>query len=400
MGRFVSLLFAGAAFCAATFSVAYAAGTSTLEINPQRDSTYALPSDPQGAMEAARELVAAGDLEGAIRGLSRYVAGHPGEIMPARLLGDLYYRRGDLGRAEAQYKAILALVPRDKETHNRLGSVYATQNRIEDAIDEFNRSLPGTDSVPDLVKLHMRKGDFSVYMAERERAAREYPTDPEWQLELGQVYEAVHRPDLAILYFRRALDQDPSSLFALNGLGLAFLDEDQYDSAIEDFQTCLRHDQYYYACADNLGAAYLESKRFAGAGSILAFAHKLQPERSEALVNLGYLADANGDWKKAVSYYIQAMTVYPYSPDSYIDLGYTYTVHGLYQLAQSALVKGLAVAPGDGRLHFLLGDAYARQGNQSLAEMQFRAAATSDDPDVKRLAQERVAALEGNSIRP
>jgi tetratricopeptide (TPR) repeat protein len=347
-------------------------------------------------MDRARDRVAAGDLNGAIKGLSLYVSGHPGEIAPERLLGDLYYRRGDLQKAEETYAHVISYAPLDKETHSRLGAVYATENRLNDAIAEFNRSLPGTDSVPDLVQLHLRKGDFKQYRQEREVAAKNYPADPEAQLELAQVYEAMHQPQLAMLYFRRALDNDPTSLLAMNGLGLAYMDENQYDKAVAQFQQCLRIDQYNYACADNLGATYLESAQYGMAKPILDQAHNMAPERSEALVNLGYLSDVQGDWKKAVTLYVQAMTVYPYSPDAYIDLGYTYNMHGLYQLAQAALVKGLAVAPLDGRLHFLLGDAYQHQGNESMAEQQFKAAASADDidPDVQRLAQQRVAAMQ------
>jgi tetratricopeptide (TPR) repeat protein len=363
-------------------------------LNPQ--NTITLPSDPQGAMQKARERVAAGNLVGAITGLQSYVETHPGEISPERLLGDLYYRKGELSRAEATYRHILSYAPGDKETHNRLGSVFATENRIDDAIAEFNRSLPGTDSVPDLVRLHMRKGDLDSYKRDKQRIADTFPTDPEAQSELGEVYEATNLPEVAIRYFRRALDVDPGSLIALNGLGLSYMDEHSYAQAVAQFKTCLLHDAYNYACMDNMGATYLETGQFSQADTILHQAHQLYPERGEALVNLGYLTDSRGDWKRAVAYYVEAMTVYPYSPDAYIDLGYTYNAHGLYQLAQSALIKGLAVDPEDGRLHFLLGDAYARQGNNALAAAQYRAAAVAQnlDPGVKRVAQERVAALE------
>lgn len=383
-----------------SFCTIDAARATTVEVNPQVQTQ--LPSDPLGAMQRARERVAAGDLDGAIRTLNTYLFGHPGEIGPQRLLGDLYFRRGDMKRAEDTYLAILRYAPADKETHNRLGSVYATENRIDDAITEFNRSLPGTDSVPDLVLLHLRKGDFERYKSEREAVARQFPTDSEAQLELGQVYEAIHQPQLAILYFRRALDNDSSSLMALNGLGLSYMDEHDYTSAIDEFTTCLLRDTSNYACLDNEGAAYLEAGQYPKASSVLNHAHRLAPEQSEAIVNLGYLADVSGDWKHAVSLYVQAMTVYPYSPDAYIDLGYTYNVHGQYQLAQQALIKGLAIAPYDGRLHFLLGDAYEHQGNRSLAEAQYKAAASVQDldPDVKRLAQQRVATIERTPPHP
>lgn len=402
MRRLARLIAIAAALSCFGAGVASAAppGTANIELNPQ--VRVQLPSDPQGAMDRARERVAAGDLNGAIAMLATYVAGHYGEVGPERLLGDLYYRRGDMRKAQETYAHVLLYAPLDKETHARLGSVYATENRIDAAIAEFNRSLPGTDSVPDLVQLHLRKGDFKQYRQEREKAARDFPTDSEAQLELAQVYEALHQPELARLYFQRALDNDPNSLLALNGLGLAYMDENRYDEAVAQFNTCLRLDQFNYACEDNLGATYLESARFPMAGAVLDRAHALQPERAEALVNLGYLADVNGDWKKAISLYVQAMTVYPYSPDAYIDLGYTYNVHGLYQLAQAALVKGLAVAPLDGRLHFLLGDAYQHQGNEAMAEQQYKLAASSDDldPDVQKLAQQRVAALHVKKPKP
>jgi tetratricopeptide (TPR) repeat protein len=366
----------------------------TVIVNPQ--DTVRLPSDPQGAMEKARERVAAGDLAGAINGLAMYMQGHQGEIGPERLLGDLYYRKGDLSRAESTYHHILSYAPADKETHSRLGSVYATENRLNDAITEFNRSLPGTDSVPDLVRLHMRKGDLDSYRRDLVNTAERFPTDSEAQAELGELYEATNQADLASRYFRRALDDDPGSVIALNGLGLSYMDMHLYTQALQQFRTCLTRDSYNYACLDNMGATYLEMSQFAQADTILNQAHRLFPEKSEALVNLGYLTDSRGDWKRAVAYYVQAMTVYPYSPDAYIDLGYTYNAHGLFQLAQAALIKGLAVAPEDGRLHFLLGDAYARQGNSALAAQQYRAAAGAQnlDPGVKRVAQQRVAALE------
>lgn len=391
MRRLVSLLAIAAFLSCCAFGVARA--TVTLEVNPQPRAN--LPSDPQGAMDRARERVAAGDLNGGINELATYVAGHPGEIGPERLLGDLYYRRGEMRKAEDTYKHIITYAPLDKETHSRLGSVYATENRVDDAIAEFNRSLPGTDSVPDLVQLHLRKGDFGRYRREREVAARTYPTDSEAQLELAQVYEALHQPILSMTYFQRALDNDPNSILALNGLGLSYMDQNQFEKAVTEFNACLQIDSYNYACEDNLGATYLESARFPLAAAVLDRAHRMAPERAEALVNLGYLADVNGDWKKAVSLYVQAMTVYPYSPDAYIDLGYTYNMHGLYPLAQAALLKGLAVAPLDGRLHFLLGDAYQHQGNEAMAEVQYKAAAGADDldPDVQKLAQQRVASL-------
>lgn len=363
------------------------AQTPSVLVNPVDQTT--LPSDPTGAIRSARELVAGGDIAGAIKQLERYVGGHRDEVDPARLLGDLYYRVGNFRAAESAYRAILARYPGDKETHNRLGSVYATEDRIDDAIAEFRSSLPGTDSVAPLAELYARKGKLGSYQSELEGEAQRFPTQADLQVELGELYRLTFHPERAIVAYRRALDDDSESLQALNGLGLAYLDEGDYPTAERYFGQCLGQAPKTYSCVDNLAAAYLETARYGEAEKLLAVARRLAPEMPEAIVNLGYLSDARGQWRTAVAYYAQALAVYPYATDAYIDLGADYEQHQQYSLAESALLKGLVVAPANGRLHFVLGETYADQHQDALAAQQFALAAGSNDPDVKRLARIR-----------
>jgi tetratricopeptide (TPR) repeat protein len=354
-------------------------------------------SDPAGAIRSARERIAAGDLDGAVKELQIYVVAHPNEVAPARFLGDLYYRQGRFDKAETIYLALLAKNPKDKETHNRLGVVYATQNRVDNAIAQFDAALPGTDSVQDLVAMHLRKGDLEAYRSQMARLAQQEPTDADIQAEVGQIYAALHKPAEAMGFFMRALDSDPESLTALNGLGLAYLDLHNYGEAQRNFTTCIGLDPSNYTCENNLGAAYLQNGQLEAAQLVLTRAHSMQPERPEALVNFGYLADAHDDWKRAVTYYVQATLVGPYLPEAYIDLGIDYEHNGLYQLAQASLLKGVAAAPNDGRIRYLLAVAYAAQGNTALAKDQLKVAETSLDPDVARIAAQESAALDGTA---
>ncbi len=339
-------------------------------------------------------------MDGAIKSLGAYVAGHPLDPAPMRFLGDLYFRAGDNSRAEFIYEKLLSVHPHDKETHNRLGTVYAVENRVEDAIREFDASLPGTDSVGDLVRLHQRHGDLPQYRKEMLRLADTFPTDANIQAELGQVYAALHQPYLATTYFRRALDSDPNSLTALNGLGLALMDEYDYSNAIAQFQRCLAIDAQNFTCTDNLGAAQLQIAQYDAAAQTLARAHSLEPERAEPIVNFGYLADARGDWKKAIGFYAKAIELWPYSREAYVDIGVAYEAHRLYPLAEAALIKGITAVPDDGRIHVLLGQAYESQGQRDKAIAEYRTAEKSDDPDVVRISQERFVKLETPPEKP
>ncbi|MGB6060807.1 MAG: tetratricopeptide repeat protein [Candidatus Aquilonibacter sp.] len=355
------------------------------------------PSDPEGAIRATRELIAAGDMSGAIEHLARYTALHPGEVGPRRFLGDLYFRTGQIRRAQFAYEEILKFAPSDKETHNRLGTVYAEENRVDDAIAQFNAALPGTDSVDDLVDLHVRKGDLAAYEVTIQKLALENPSDPGIQGELGQVLYAIHQPAQAEVYYKRALDQDPHDLTALNGLGLALFDLHRYDEAVLRFKTCLGIMPSSYQCEDNMAATYLVSQRLELAKQTLDVAYKLAPERAETFVNYGYLADVQDDWQHAVAQYARAIELYPYLREAYIDLALDYQRHQLYVLEQAVLIKGIASVHDDGRLHVLLGDAYEAQGDRSDALMQFELGQKGTDPDAVSIATQRVSLLSASA---
>jgi tetratricopeptide (TPR) repeat protein len=355
-------------------------------------------ADQRAAILYARQLIAAGELDAAVNQLADFVASHPQADEAARFLGDLYYRQGRFDRAESIYRGLLARAPHDKETHNRLGVVLATENHVDEAIAEFQSALPGTDSIRDLVMLHLRKGDLPRYQAEMQRTADSNPSDSDVQEELGEILQAIHRPTEAIVYFRRALDDDPNSIAAHNGLGMSYLDVHDTAAATAALQDCLNLDRLNYACLDNLGVAKIQAAQYGDALATLTHAHRLEPERPEAIVNFGYLADLRGDWKRAVSYYVQAIAVDPYVAESYVNLGIDYEHNGLYPLAQAALLKGVAAAPWDGRVRYLLARAYAAQGQRALALVQLKAAADSLDPDVAQIAKEESARLESSPM--
>ena len=345
------------------------------------------------AVESARQAVAGGDLAGAVARLRRYVDANPGESAAQTLLGDLYYREGQIAQAQQQYEAILQYDEHDREIHNRLGAVYAIEGRLNDAIRQYNLALPDYNSIPSLVALHERKGDLAAYESERTLYASEHPDDEDAQIETGQIYEAIGEPEHALVYFRRVLSVDPLSPLALNEVGLAKLSLGDYTGAETSFKNCLLASQRNFSCVENLAADYLEWGKDDAAAGLLQEAYQMRPERAETLVNMGYLADARNDWKKAVKCYLQASRIAPLAPEAYIDLGSDYDQHNLYKLAESAIVKGLAMAPYDARLHYLLADTYAKQGENDKARNEFEAAEKTNDPNIRAAAVAALAAL-------
>jgi protein O-GlcNAc transferase len=369
---------------------------AALTAAPARPQTTSFPmgdtNDP-AFVDAARAKLVAGDLQGAIAVLAPYVAQHRRDVAAGRLLGDIYFRVPDFKKAEQTWLAVIDVSPADKDTHNRLGSLYAAEDRIGDSIAEFQKSLPSAAGYAGLVRAHQLNGDLDAWVGSLEdRVARE-PLDPDGWTLLGHVREDLHQPQSALLSYKRASGLRPQSCDSRVDLANAYMDLQEIDQAMDQLHACLAHDPTSYTAVVNLGEAYLEKNDYERAGPYLKQALQLRPDGFEALVDTGFVLDAHGDWKAAVGYYNRALAADPTRPEAYINLGYDYAGQRLYALAEAAYLKGLSIASDNGRLHYLLAQTYDEQGKIGLARDQFQAAARSPEPLIARAAKDELGSL-------
>jgi tetratricopeptide (TPR) repeat protein len=350
-------------------------------------------SDPAGAVERARKSVAGGDLSGAIATLALYVAAHPREPDPARYLGDLYYRKGDLGASERTYRAVLAILPGDAQTHDRLGGIYAAEDRVVDAIAQFQRSLPESSAYGHLVELHRRLGDLAGFEHQIRAQADADASDAAAAYAMGTILNAEHRPAEAIPYLERALLASGTSCPALSELGVAYADVGRGAEGERTIERCLSYDPDNYPANVFIGTVFVAEGKIAQARASFERANRVRPEGPEALVDLGYIEDLDRHWDAAVGLYLRAIALDPLARDAYVDLGCDYRDHRLFALAESAYLKGLSISPDDGRLHYLLAVAYVDQGKRDLARAEYRAATRSDEPEVALAASHDLSEL-------
>jgi tetratricopeptide (TPR) repeat protein len=352
-----------------------------------------VPAPPAAAVLDAREKALAGNVSGAIADLAPYVTATPGDLPAARLLGDLYYRLPDLPSAEHVYLAILKRAPDDRDTHTRLGGLYAAMDRISEAIAQFELSLPVREGYAGLVELHRRRGDLDAFAHELRVRADENRLDPIAQSNYANVLRAERRYAESLPYFERQLNLRPGSCIALNEYGNALIDNARVKEAIGVLERCLAHDDAYYPALVNVGEAYIELDRLDTALGYMEQALRVKPDGPEALIDLGYIEDTKGRWRQAIGYYQRALAIDPLAREAYIDLGYDYNERQLYTLAEASFLRGLSVVPNDGRLNYLLAVTYALQGKTLLARDQYRKAQLSDEREVVSAATNDLALL-------
>lgn len=361
-----------------------------------RDAARSEVTDPDNALALARRRLVAHDADAAVAGLQRYLSVYPQELTVERFLADLYLRVGDFTHAESAYRDIVEQYPYDTQAHRRLGTLDLLQQRLDPAMAEFEAALP--DAIDDLVLAHERKGDVDAFERAMEGRARARSGDAQVQYEMAATYDDLHLPYDAVTYFKRALAIYPKATFILNGMAIAQMHVHDDAGAAETLARCLAYDSEDYACANDLGALYLDQKRYEQAQQELQRAHDLSPEGPEALVNLGYLADERGARRDATEYYEQAIYVWPYSVDAYVNLGYDEIRQGTIDQAESVLLKGLAIAPKDPRMHYLLGIVDELHGKRAEAIAEFRSAETSPDPEIVNSARASVSDIEKSGV--
>jgi tetratricopeptide (TPR) repeat protein len=392
-GSAVSIaLLVGVGLCAALSGSRCAAQAAPADAAPVASTPVASTlGQDSAAVDTARRRVADGDLAGATTQLAAYVAAHPRTVEPARYLGDLYYRASNFNAAEATYLAILRYAPDDQVTHDRLGGIYAAEDRVDAAIAQFEASLPYASGYAHLVAVHRRRGDLDQFIREYRDAAEGDAFEPGPQYAIGAIYRAARRPSDAVEYLLRALAMEPGSCQTLSELGSAYIDLHENAMAIDVLKRCLAIQPGNRDALVNLSSAYIEDGRDTDALPIVQQANNERPDMPDALVNLGCIEDDGGRWQNALSDYLKAVTVDPLDRDAYVDLGYDYAGHGLYALAEAALLKGLSVSPGDGRIHYHLAVTYADQGKRGLARAEYERAAGSDEPEIARAASHDLA---------
>lgn len=129
-------------------------------------------------------------------------------------LGRFLHRLDRFGDAESALRASLRLDPDNPTALNFLGYGFAERNiRLEEALDLVQRALAidywEGAYLDSLGWVYFRMGMFDEAREPLERAAREYPKDPIILEHLGDVYQRLDEPALALSAWTRALSGGP-----------------------------------------------------------------------------------------------------------------------------------------------------------------------------------------------
>ena len=144
-------------------------------------------------------------------------------------------------------------------------------------------------------------------------------------LSLGSVFFERGYPETSETFFRRALQDDPSSAEALYGLGSVYLQRQKTKEARESFERALKLQASYPGTIpnawNNLGILSAREGEAAAAIDFFQRALQIDPAHLIALVNLGNAYRQQKEWDEAKKVLQRAFEVEPDDPEVNYSLG-------------------------------------------------------------------------------
>jgi lipoprotein NlpI len=178
-----------------------------------------------------------------------------------------------------------------------------------------------------------------------------------WSYVIGKHPERVH----LVYYFR----------------GLAYLNTDQVDKAIEDFDTAIALDPYFDDAFLNRGSAFEKIGKFDKAIENFDKAIALRPSY-EAYFNRGITFEKMGLLDEAIADYDKAITLNPSRYEAYRAIGRLYGKTGLFDKAIEYFSKYIAINPKHAESYNNRGLSYLYIGQNDRALEDFNKAIALD----------------------
>jgi predicted O-linked N-acetylglucosamine transferase (SPINDLY family) len=226
------------------------------------------------------------------------------------------HRQGNLERAEALYRDILARQPGFADALQMLGVIVARREDYATALELIGKAIAIAPNQAgyhyNLAKVQEASGDNAAAERSYREAIRLAPDNFSAWLNLAGVMLRLSDPEAAAKIANEALRLQPNSIAALNNLGLALSRLDtHFDQAELIFRHALKLDPALPDTYVNLARLYSTEDRNEEATRLLRKAVELAPTMAEAYNNLSSTLKFEGRLDEALACSRKALELQP-----------------------------------------------------------------------------------------
>lgn len=327
-------------------------------------------------LQKAMELIAAQKFPIAEALLNSIIQTSPQNAPALNLMGILRLRQGHPKEAERYFKNASGVAPDFAEPHARLGSLYHSLNRWDDAATEFATAISlaprrGDSIVPEYVAVLRTLA--AAALAERDaekalsyllKAKNVAPANSDVLFEFAMVALRLSLYDDAIPPLLSVLKNQPDEPRALYALGRARMSKGEFGAAEELFRRYVALRPAEASGHYGLGHVLALLKRNEEASQSFHRSLELQPNQTESPYQLGLIALADGDMKAARAWFEKVLTRYADHTGALLGMGQVDFQQKDYAAARSRLSRAVALDGSLMKAHYYLGLTLARLGEK------------------------------------
>ncbi len=194
---------------------------------------------------------------------------------------------------------------------------------------------------------YLLQGDYTTALRELLDAEKKIPDNPYLQNDLGLIFMAKKRPDLAEEHFKKAVKLKPDYIPAKNNLGTAYLKQKKWDQAIKIFKSISGNLLYatpHYPLS-NMGWAYIGKKEYKPAEKNFSLALKLKPNFIQAIHGLATVFIKTGRNYSAIKLLLAKIKNDPGAVILHKDLAKAYEMTQQFSKAKKSWMDIISIAP-------------------------------------------------------
>jgi Flp pilus assembly protein TadD len=180
-----------------------------------------------------------------------------------------------------------------------------------------------------------------------ERSLAQAPDNPRILVLVGQIHLEKKRLDAAEECFRKAATLNPTSVYALLGLGAVADTRARSPEAEEFYRQALRLDGSSAEAANGLGLSLAKQGQMEEARKYFEQAIASRRDYTDAINNLGVLYTNQGKMNDAVEAFTYGIRVSPDEDILYLNLGRTFIKMGRVERARAVMQQLLDRKPDD-----------------------------------------------------
>jgi tetratricopeptide (TPR) repeat protein len=204
-----------------------------------------------------------------------------------------------------------------------LGSQFAKEGKLEEAMKHYHQALEYTPNFPEahffLGNALDEQGKLDEAVDEYERALWFKPTQEQTHIFMAIALAKQKKYDAAITHYSESIRLNPDAAAAHNNLARLYHTLGRFDDAIAHYTTALEIDPRLSIAHNNLGILLLQKGRFADGTTHLREAVRLRPKNAESKFNLARALNEQGQWGEAAEWFKQSAASYASDPKAHFE---------------------------------------------------------------------------------